>query len=176
MSLRIENVNLSDSGNYSCKTTVVLPPPSLDYISHVMLQVEGLSLQKQNSSNDSCILLLCSLEGLNPVLVNFTWIREGHGSLYSSTSYDMKSSLHLCKPHWSDGDTIICRANYSNRQTQIIHIILTSEYGSDKESRLNSLVVRVAFFIIFIIVIILIWILFCMFKYKTLSCCRGPST
>ncbi|KAK7120578.1 hypothetical protein R3I94_020546 [Phoxinus phoxinus] len=94
-----------------------------------MLQVEGLSLQKQNSSNDSCILLLCSLEGLNPVLVNFTWIREGHGSLYSSTSYDMDSSLHLCKPHWSDGDTIICRANYSNRQTQT-HIILTLEYGS----------------------------------------------
>ncbi|XP_056103577.1 uncharacterized protein LOC130082748 [Rhinichthys klamathensis goyatoka] len=140
-SLSIENVQFSHSGIYSCKTTRLIPPPSVDNISNVKLQVEappGLSLQKQNGSNDSCILLLCSLEALNPELVNFTWIREGQGSLYSSTSYDMNSSLDLCKPDWSDGDTIICHANYSNNTTQT-HIILTSdsesEYGSDKVLR-----------------------------------------
>ncbi|XP_077100016.1 uncharacterized protein LOC143750728 [Siphateles boraxobius] len=130
-SLRIENVQISDSGIYSCKTTRLIPPPTLEHISDLTLHVEGLSLQKQNSSNESCILLLCSLEALNPELVNFTWIREGQGSLYRSTSYDMNSSLHLCKPDWSDGDTIICRADYSNTQTQT-HIILTSEDGSHK--------------------------------------------
>ncbi|XDV54294.1 hypothetical protein PO909_022612 [Leuciscus waleckii] len=134
-SLIIENVQFSDSGNYSCKTTRIIPPPSVENISDLRLQVEApprLSL-KQNSGNDSCILLLCSLEGLNPELVNFTWIREGRGLLYSSTSYDMNSSLLLCKPDWSDGDTIICRANYSNNQNQT-QIKLTSENGFNKGS------------------------------------------
>ncbi|KAG1970570.1 hypothetical protein F2P79_002065 [Pimephales promelas] len=133
-SLSIENVQFSDSGNYSCKTTRLIPPPSLDNISHVKLQVEGppsLSLLKLNVSNVSCVHLLCSLEAPNPEPVNFTWIRAGHGSLYSSTSYDMKSSLELCKPDWSDGDTIICHASYSINKIQT-QLILNSEYRSDK--------------------------------------------
>ncbi|XDV54295.1 hypothetical protein PO909_022613, partial [Leuciscus waleckii] len=103
-SLIIEIVQFSDSGNYSCTTTRIIPPPTVENSSDVKLQVEAhpsLSLQKQNGGNDSCILLLCSLEGLNPELVNFTWIREGRGLLNSSTSYDMNSSLLLCKPNWS---------------------------------------------------------------------------
>ncbi|XP_051765275.1 uncharacterized protein LOC127520752 [Ctenopharyngodon idella] len=138
--LSIENVQPSDSGNYSCKTTRLILPPTLDNISNVILQVEGLSLQLLNSSNDTCIHLLCSLESLNPELVNFTWSREGQSLLHPSTSYDMKSELHLCKPDWSDGETITCHANYSNSQTQK-SIQLPSQHTSDKTIGIKQLII-----------------------------------
>ncbi|ROL54328.1 hypothetical protein DPX16_10751 [Anabarilius grahami] len=136
--LSIENVQPSDSGNYSCKTTRLIPPPTFDNISDVTLHVAahpGLSLQLLNSSNDTCVHLLCSLEGLNPELVNFTWSREGQRLLHTSTSYDMKSELHLCNPDWSDGDKITCHAYYSNGQTQT-SIKLASQHASDKAKQL----------------------------------------
>ncbi|XP_048037727.1 uncharacterized protein LOC125262924 [Megalobrama amblycephala] len=153
--LSIENVQLSDSGNYSCKTSRIIPPPTLDDISNVTLHVAahpGLSLQLLNSSDDTCVHLLCSLESLNPELVNFTWSREGQRSLHTSTSYDMKSELHLCKPDWSDGDTITCHTNYSNSQTQT-SIQLHSQCASDKESIQNFPAVFVAIFSIFICIV-----------------------
>ncbi|KTF73362.1 hypothetical protein cypCar_00049148 [Cyprinus carpio] len=88
-----------------------------------------LSLQKLNSSNDTCIHLLCSVEDLKPEQVNFTWSR-GERSLHPFTSYAMNSELRLCKPDWSEGDTITCYANYSSTQTQK-SIQLTSETTSD---------------------------------------------
>ncbi len=39
--LNIENVQLSDSGYYRCKTTRIIPPPSLDNTTNVTLQVAG---------------------------------------------------------------------------------------------------------------------------------------
>ncbi len=39
--LNIENVQLSDSGYYSCKTKRIIPPPTLDNTSNVTLQVAG---------------------------------------------------------------------------------------------------------------------------------------
>ncbi|XP_048036037.1 uncharacterized protein LOC125261518 isoform X2 [Megalobrama amblycephala] len=153
--LSIENVQPSDSGNYSCKTTRIIPPPSLDNISNVTLHVAAhpdLSLQLLNSSNDTCVHLLCSLQGLNPELVNFTWSREGQRSLHPSTSYDMKSELHLCKPDWSDGDTITCHASYSNNQTQK-SIQLTA---SDKAKQLIIICSAAAGLILCIIIIIVV--------------------
>ncbi|XP_042588593.1 uncharacterized protein LOC109082514 isoform X3 [Cyprinus carpio] len=131
--LSIENVQLSDSGNYSCKTTILIPPPSQGDTTNVTLQVEARPhLQKLDSSNGTCINLLCSMEDLTTELVNFTWSQEGHGSLHPFTSYPMKSELRLCKPDWSDGDTITCYANYSSTQTQrSIH--LTSQKESVKD-------------------------------------------
>ncbi|KTF71770.1 hypothetical protein cypCar_00040198, partial [Cyprinus carpio] len=132
--LSIENVQLSDSGNYSCKTTILIPPPSQDNTTNVTLQVEARPhLQKLDSSNGTCIHLLCSMEDLTTELVNFTWSQEGHGSLHPFTSYPMKSELRLCKPDWSDGDTITCYANYSSTQTQR-SIQLTSQKESVKDA------------------------------------------
>uniref|UniRef100_A0A672KE65 Ig-like domain-containing protein n=1 Tax=Sinocyclocheilus grahami TaxID=75366 RepID=A0A672KE65_SINGR len=79
-----------------------------------------LSLQKLNSSNDTCVHLLCLLESLKPEQVNFTWSR-GERSLHPFTSYAMNSELHLCKPDWSEGDTITCYASYSSTQTLYTH-------------------------------------------------------
>ncbi|XP_016349025.1 protein amalgam-like [Sinocyclocheilus anshuiensis] len=132
--LSIENVQLSDSGHYSCKTTRVIPPPTLDNTTNVTLQVEvrpHLSLQKLNSSNVTCVHLLCSMEGLTTELVSFTWSREGQMLLHLFTSYATNSELRLCKPDWSDGDTITCYASYSDTQTKrSIH--LPSQSDSDK--------------------------------------------
>ncbi|ROL54327.1 Immunoglobulin heavy constant alpha 2, partial [Anabarilius grahami] len=173
-SLSIENVQLSDSGNYSCKTTRLIPPPTLDNISNVILQVTahpGLSLQLLNSSDDTCIHLLCSLEGLNPELVNFTWSREGQRSLHPSTSYDMKSELHLCKPDWSDGDTITCHASYSSNQTPLSRNI-TLDFSNEgqpeihlPESSQKSPEFCVVLFGTFIICIVFIWMFFCFSNY-----------
>ncbi|XP_058645544.1 uncharacterized protein LOC131548324 [Onychostoma macrolepis] len=131
--LSIENVQPSDSGHYSCKTSRIIPPPSLDNTTNVTLQVAvrpRLSLLKLNSSVDTCVHLLCSLEGLTSEQVNFTWGREGHhGSLLPFTSHATKSELRLCKPDWSDGDTITCYVSYSDNQTQSIQ--LTSQKDSD---------------------------------------------
>ncbi|XP_059394598.1 uncharacterized protein LOC132126996 [Carassius carassius] len=128
--LSIENVQFSDSGTYSCKITRVIPPPSIDDTTNLTLQVAPCpDLQKLNSSNDSCIHLLCSMEGLTSELVNFTWSREGHGSLHPFTSNAMNSELRLCKPDWSDGDKVTCYANYSSTQTQR-SIQLTSQKDS----------------------------------------------
>ncbi|XP_048036053.1 uncharacterized protein LOC125261535 isoform X2 [Megalobrama amblycephala] len=171
--LSIENVQLSDSGNYSCKTSRVIPPPTFHTISNVILQVAGLSLQLLNSSNDTCVHLLCSLESLNPELVNFTWSREGQRSLHTSTSYDMKSELRLCKPDWSDGDTITCHASCSSAQTPLSRTI-TLDF-SNEESSQKSPEFCVVLFSTFIICIIFIWMFFCFFKYKSVTCCSGPS-
>ncbi|XP_067255389.1 cell surface A33 antigen-like [Chanodichthys erythropterus] len=155
--LSIEKLQPNDSGNYSCKITRLIPPPTFDNISNVILHVAahpGLSLQLLNSSDDTCVHLLCSLESLNPELVNFTWSR-GQMSLHPSTSYDMKSELDLCKPDWSDGDMITCHASYSNSQTQI-SIQLPA---SDKAKQLIIICSAAAGLILCIIIIIIVVVL-----------------
>ncbi|XP_042621104.1 uncharacterized protein LOC109062763 [Cyprinus carpio] len=130
--INIKDVQHNDSGIHSCKMTIIVPPPSLDYFTNMTLQVvvgPHLSLQKLNSSNDTCVLLLCSVEDLKPEQVNFTWSR-GERSLHPFTSYALNSELRLCKPDWSEGDTITCYAKYSSTQTQK-SIQLTSETTSD---------------------------------------------
>ncbi|KAK2871093.1 hypothetical protein Q8A67_023620 [Cirrhinus molitorella] len=129
LTLSIENVKPSDSGYYSCKTSRIIPPPTLDNISNVTLNVETrphLSLQLKNSSNATCVHLLCSLEGLTTERVNFTWSREGQ-----YTTNAMNSELCLCKPDWSEGDIITCYASYSGTQTQQ-SILLSSQNPSEK--------------------------------------------
>ncbi|XP_051541967.1 uncharacterized protein LOC127433792 isoform X2 [Myxocyprinus asiaticus] len=141
--LSIDNVQLSDAGNYTCKTVKIIPPPTTEYISYVILHVEGLSLQRLNSSNATCVHLLCSLEGLNPAQVNFTWSKEGQNIYHPSTSSDMSSELHLCKPAWREGDTITCNAIYLSTKTLYNQSIeLTSAVtGGDPTSKSFLLII-----------------------------------
>ncbi|XP_016413911.1 uncharacterized protein LOC107744632 [Sinocyclocheilus rhinocerous] len=172
--LSIENIQLSDSGNYSCETTRIVPPPSLHKSSCLILQVRPhLSLQKLNSSNDTCVHLLCLLESLKPEQVNFTWSR-GERSLHPFTSYAMNSELHLCKPDWSEGDTITCYASYSSTQTPYSRSI-TLDFSHEGQTEIR-LPVCVVLFSIFIISIVFIWMLFFIFKYKRVTCCHRLAT
>ncbi|XP_016085138.1 uncharacterized protein [Sinocyclocheilus grahami] len=167
--LSIEKVQLIDSGHYSCTTSRLIPPPTLHNTTNVTLQVEvrpHLSLQKLNSSNVTCFHLLCSMEGLTTELVNFTWSREGQSSLHPFKSYATNSELRLCKPDWSDGDTITCYASYSSAHVVHKSIQLTSQRD---ELEQNIPVVCMAIFSFFIICIVFIWIMFCVSKHKTSS-------
>nr|XP_021327981.1 uncharacterized protein LOC103911768 isoform X2 [Danio rerio] len=115
VTLEIKNVQPGDSGKYSCKTTTLIPPPSVEESSSLILRVAGLSLKPLNSTNDSCVHLLCSLDS---DLANFTWSRGGQMLPHVSTFNADNSELQLCKPDWSGGDTITCHVNYSGTQTQ----------------------------------------------------------
>ncbi|KAF4082017.1 hypothetical protein AMELA_G00146910 [Ameiurus melas] len=69
-----------------------------------------------NSTNFSCVELLCSLQGLRSQQVNFTWNRATQ-LLHHYESSSMSSTLTLCKPNWTDGETLACRASYSHNHT-----------------------------------------------------------
>ncbi|KAL0182680.1 hypothetical protein M9458_022055, partial [Cirrhinus mrigala] len=71
------------------------------------------------------------MEDLTTELVNFTWSRQGQSLLHQFTSNGMNSELQLCKPDWSEGDTITCYASYSGIQTQS-SILLPSQNASEK--------------------------------------------
>ncbi|XP_073730400.1 uncharacterized protein [Misgurnus anguillicaudatus] len=111
--LNIENVQMSDSGTYFCKKTIIIPPPSTDAFTNVTLHVEDLSLERLKS-NSSCIHLLCSWESVNPEPVNFTWFRKGHDSLLFS-SVGNNSTLYLCQPAWEENDTFTCQASINQK-------------------------------------------------------------
>ncbi|XP_057177982.1 uncharacterized protein LOC130546626 isoform X1 [Triplophysa rosa] len=131
LQLNIENVQPSDFGNYTCKWSRIIPPPTLDGIRNVMLRVEDLSLQRLNSRNDSCIHLLCTLEALNPEQVNFTWSTEGQRLPNMSSSSYTSSELYLCEPDWDNADTITCQASYFYNNTlyrRIEHFNLSTEH------------------------------------------------
>ncbi|KAL6473101.1 hypothetical protein MHYP_G00192890 [Metynnis hypsauchen] len=74
-------------------------------------------VQQVNTGNQHCLELLCSLEGLSPEQVSFTWTRESEQLLHQNNPSSMSSTLTLCKPHWRDGDTFTCQASYSRNHT-----------------------------------------------------------
>ncbi|KAL7847283.1 hypothetical protein SRHO_G00222630 [Serrasalmus rhombeus] len=118
--LIITDVTGSDAGVYNCSMTRMIPPPAVDNFSLLILQVNvpaGLMVQQVNISNQSCVELLCSLEGLSPEQVSFTWTRGSEQLLHQNNSSKMSSTLTLCKPHWRDGDTFTCQASYSSNHT-----------------------------------------------------------
>ncbi|MCI4388266.1 hypothetical protein PGIGA_G00083680 [Pangasianodon gigas] len=96
--------------------TKLIPPPAEDKSSTLTLKVSSLTLQLMNSTNSSCVELLCSLKGLRPQQVNFRWTRATQ-LLYHHESSNMSSTLTLCKPHWTDGETLTCQASYSHNHT-----------------------------------------------------------
>ncbi|XP_027005451.2 uncharacterized protein LOC113644631 isoform X2 [Tachysurus fulvidraco] len=119
LGLNITDVESSDAGNYTCVITKVLPPPTENKSTTLLLKVidpPSLTLELMNSTNSSCVELLCSLQGLIPQQVNFTWTRAAQ-LLHYYESNNMSSSLMLCKPNWTDGETLTCRADYSVNHT-----------------------------------------------------------
>lgn len=74
----------------------------------------SLTLQLMNSTNVSCVELLCSLQGLRPQQVNFTWTRATQFLHHHPESRSMNSTLMLCKPNWTDRETLTCHASYSH--------------------------------------------------------------
>ncbi|KAB5543529.1 hypothetical protein PHYPO_G00080210 [Pangasianodon hypophthalmus] len=116
LGLNITGVESNDAGVYKCVMTKLIPPPAAENSSTLMLKVSSFTLQLMNSTNSSCVELLCSLKGLKPQQVNFTWTRATQ-LLYHHESSSMRSTLTLCKPHWTDGETLTCQASYSNNHT-----------------------------------------------------------
>ncbi|XP_060752519.1 uncharacterized protein LOC132863623 isoform X3 [Tachysurus vachellii] len=119
LGLNITDVEISDAGNYTCVSTRVIPPPTEKDSTTLLLKVidpPSLTLQLMNSINSSCVELFCSLQGLIPQQVNFTWTRAAQLLHYYESS-NMSSFLMLCKPNWTDGETLTCRADYSVNHT-----------------------------------------------------------
>ncbi|KAK2823454.1 hypothetical protein Q7C36_020054 [Tachysurus vachellii] len=119
LGLNVTDVEISDAGNYTCVSTRVIPPPTENNSTTLLLKVidpPSLTLQLMNSINSSCVELFCSLQGLIPQQVNFTWTRSDQLLHYYESS-NMSSFLVLCKPNWTDGETLTCRADYSVNHT-----------------------------------------------------------
>ncbi|XP_046873067.1 uncharacterized protein LOC124465372 isoform X3 [Hypomesus transpacificus] len=140
----ITDPKVSDSGQYNCSITRVIPPPFSDEFHIVDLQVEDLVLTMHNQ-NSSCILLLCTLEGLHTQDVNFTWFRQGQGSLEPLSvnhSSKLRSSVLLCQAEWREGDRFICKVNISinsglNKSITLPH----SDIGTQKN---NTIIITVS--------------------------------
>nr|XP_021335188.1 uncharacterized protein LOC103911768 isoform X1 [Danio rerio] len=164
VTLEIKNVQPGDSGKYSCKTTTLIPPPSVEESSSLILQVAGLSLKPLNSTNDSCVHLLCSLDS---DLANFTWSRGGQMLPLVSTFNADNSELQLCKPDWSGGDTITCHVNYSGTQTQKSIKFSRSENANRGDQDFPA--VFVVLLSVFIICISIFWILFYILRLFLIS-------
>ncbi|KAG9263635.1 hypothetical protein AMEX_G23685 [Astyanax mexicanus] len=163
--LTITDVRSSDAGVYNCSITKVLPPPVEEKFSFMILEVSAdLTVEQMNSSDLSCVDLLCSLEGLSPEQINFTWTRGSELLHHQNVPTSMNSSLHLCKPHWTNGDTITCHADYSSTHTlysQNITITCT-----EKVSHYSFPVINVILFCIFVIIILVMWMLYFIYSRK----------
>ncbi|XP_066507901.1 uncharacterized protein [Hoplias malabaricus] len=139
--LILPDVKSSDAGVYNCSVSRLIPPPILEDFTAVILQVKvpvALVVKQMNSSNASCIHLLCSLEGLSPEQVNFTWSQESvvvHRHNNSNITI-MNSTLRLCKPDWNDGDTFTCQASYSSNHTLYNNSITVNANITESISRL----------------------------------------
>ncbi|XP_024249410.1 uncharacterized protein LOC112228376 isoform X2 [Oncorhynchus tshawytscha] len=137
----------TDSGLYTCLISRVIPPPTIEISSTVDLQVTvlpGLVLERQNSSDAGCIQLLCTLEGLDPQDVNFTWTRQGQGSpetLLTNHSPSKQSSfLTLCQSVWREGDTITCNVRLLANNTDLSIRLPYSELKPYHENNLLTII------------------------------------
>ncbi|XP_028840120.1 uncharacterized protein LOC114792825 [Denticeps clupeoides] len=136
--LTLSYVQYDDSGNYTCTQRRIIPPPVEEALHTTSLHVEGLSLERLNSSVPHCMELRCTLEGVESEDANFTWRREGQGlpeQVWINHTAGTRSSLFLCKPDWREGDTFTCSATLTNR-TQFSQNI--SVPAAMSEPRTNS--------------------------------------
>lgn len=72
----------------------------------------GLKLEQVNSPAPGCVQLLCTIGTTGQEQVLFIWTVRGQNESkegqISNSSFTASSSLHLCGPEWSSGDTITC--------------------------------------------------------------------
>ncbi|XP_064838149.1 uncharacterized protein LOC135550881 isoform X2 [Oncorhynchus masou masou] len=137
----------TDSGLYTCLMSRVIPPPTIEKSSTVDLQVTvlpGLVLERQNSRDPGCIQLLCTLEGLDPQDVNFTWTRQGQGSpetlLTNHSASKQSSLLTLCQSVWREGDTITCNVRLLANNTDLSIRLPYSEQETYHENNLLTII------------------------------------
>ncbi|XP_053332263.1 uncharacterized protein LOC128505724 [Clarias gariepinus] len=126
--LNITYAESSDAGVYNCVMTRVIPPPSVErYLTLSLKVLPSPTLQLINNTNSSCVDLICSLQGLSPQQVNFTWTRASQ-LLHHQVSSSTNSSLMLCIPNWTEGETLTCQASYSHNH--ILSKSITLPYKS----------------------------------------------
>nr|XP_023690635.1 T-lymphocyte surface antigen Ly-9-like [Paramormyrops kingsleyae] len=109
LQLYLTNVSFSDSGVYNCSVTKLIPPTTEEKFCLVDLTVQGVVIEKLNTSNQDCMELLCRTEGLVQNQLTFHWTRGTSGNEYNASQ-----SLKLCKPAWSDCDTFTCNVSHNN--------------------------------------------------------------
>ncbi|XP_017344624.1 uncharacterized protein LOC108276956 isoform X3 [Ictalurus punctatus] len=139
LGLNITSVESSDAGLYKCLMIRLIPPTPDERSVTLRLKVNvlpSLTLQLTNSTNFSCVELLCSLQGLRPEQVNFTWTRATQFLHHHPESRSMNSTLMLCKPNWTDRETLTCHASYSHNHIRYSKSI-TLPCNSDSSSFFN---------------------------------------
>ncbi|XP_048873228.1 uncharacterized protein LOC125744947 [Brienomyrus brachyistius] len=107
--LYLTNVSFSDSGVYNCSVARQIPPPTEEKFYLANITVQGVVIEKLNSSNQDCMELLCRTEGLaqNQLTFHWTWGTSGN-------NYNASQNLNLCKPGWSNCDTFACNVSHDN--------------------------------------------------------------
>ncbi|KAM9455390.1 tyrosine-protein phosphatase non-receptor type substrate 1-like isoform 2-T2 [Clarias gariepinus] len=140
LGLNITGIVSSDAGVYNCVVTRLIPPPAEEISLPLRLKVfssaavlPSPTLQLISNTNSSCVELICSLEGLSPQQVNFTWTRATQLIHHLGTS-SMNSTLTLCKPNWTEGETLTCQASYSHNRTLSKNITLKQHSASPSVS------------------------------------------
>ncbi|XP_076876156.1 uncharacterized protein LOC143525753 isoform X5 [Brachyhypopomus gauderio] len=155
--LIVTNFTSRDAGLYNCTVTRLIPPPSEDKHSTFKLEVNAsLTLQHLNSSDMTCVDLLCSMEGLREEKLNFTWSKADKEllHLHNMSMRNMSSRLRLCEPAWRYGDTLTCHASYAN--DSVVYSRAITLTGSQSLSCYPA--VRVSCFIATFIIIIVMWV------------------
>ncbi|KAJ8347644.1 hypothetical protein SKAU_G00262330 [Synaphobranchus kaupii] len=138
-----------------------IPPPTVEKFYNVKLHIKGpphVIIEQQTSNKSGCLWLLCELDGLDSTEVNLTWSQNGQ-SIPETTS-----SLHLCKPDWSEGDTFTCNISQSSNYTGLSANITITQTHSRVDNKANSLIMICVG--VFAGTVALICLVICIYKCK----------
>ncbi|XP_061105242.1 uncharacterized protein LOC133133184 isoform X3 [Conger conger] len=115
-------------------------------------------IERKTTNRSGCLWLLCELNGMESAQVNFTWSRNGDDIRETS------SSLHLCKPDWSEGDIFTCSISQSSNPTGLsVNITITQSNSTVYGSNSKLIIICVS---ALAGTVILICLVVCMYKCK----------